>query len=331
MEHSNNFDGLRLLGAISVFVSHQFSTVGYPQPTIFTGYLLGLTAVMAFFAISGYLVCGSWQTDPDVRRFANRRGLRIIPAYWAVVGLAPFIVWALTPLTFAWLRIAAYLPTAAFLESDFPFFDTNPYQGLNGSLWSVRFEILCYLLFAACGILFRRKLGIAIAVMLLAGISLLVSFGGESAIRPIWDKSNLGTFLFMGSFFAVGALFRSCPALASARVSLPLIALGALLICGGQSFLGVLAAIPAFVVFVGNRSWPLLRSASRFGDFSYGIFLWGAPVQQLVVARCGLNTNLALITAYSVAFTLIAALLSWHLIEKPSLRLKPAHPQNNTP
>lgn len=323
VERSNNFDGLRLLGALSVFTSHQVSTFGHPQPTIYTGYSLGLTAVMGFFAISGYLVSGSWLSDPDLRRFANRRGLRILPAYWAVVLLAPLLVWTFTPLTQAWLRISAYWPHVVFQGVDYSFFDDNPYPGLNGSLWSIKFEILCYLLLAAFGVLLRRRLGAGAALLLLGGIGMLLLAGGEAAIRSRWAQSDFGTLLFMGSFFAAGTVFRSFPVLTSAWVTAPLVVLGVSLTYCGQNYLGVLATIPALVVLIGTRSWPVLRSAGRFGDFSYGIFLWGAPLQQLVFALYGRSTNVAVVALSSVALTLAAAALSWHLLERPSLRLKP--------
>ena len=68
---------------------------------------------------------------------------------------------------------------------------------------------------------------------------------------------------------------------------------------------------------------PLISSAGRYGDISYGLYLYGFPVQQLVAWRLHgtlpvpVQIVIALIGAGACAF------VSWRLIEEPALRLKP--------
>jgi peptidoglycan/LPS O-acetylase OafA/YrhL len=64
-----------------------------------------------------------------------------------------------------------------------------------------------------------------------------------------------------------------------------------------------------------------IKGFNRFGDYSYGIYLWGYPMQQIIAALFPLlpsfsNALLGFIGA------LAAGIASWHLVEKPALRLK---------
>jgi len=65
---------------------------------------------------------------------------------------------------------------------------------------------------------------------------------------------------------------------------------------------------------------PVVRRAGRFGDFSYGMYLYAFPVQQIILAA--MPRNEYPITTCMV-LTLPLAVLSWHLVEAPALRWKP--------
>ncbi len=80
----NNFDGIRLLAALAVLVSHQFAVSGLPEPVFGSFISLGSSGVVVFFVISGYLVTRSWLNDPSLLRFAARRLLRIWPGLAAM-------------------------------------------------------------------------------------------------------------------------------------------------------------------------------------------------------------------------------------------------------
>jgi peptidoglycan/LPS O-acetylase OafA/YrhL len=81
--------------------------------------------------------------------------------------------------------------------------------------------------------------------------------------------------------------------------------------------------LPYVVLVVGLASTPYVRRASRFGDFSYGLYLWHFPVLQVVVDAFGVQ-RMALTLPVVYAITGLLAVASWHLIEHPSLRLKSA-------
>ncbi len=83
--------------------------------------------------------------------------------------------------------------------------------------------------------------------------------------------------------------------------------------------------VPYVVIAIGSAETPFLRRASRWGDLSYGIYLWGFLVQQILISQLGIvppPVNIVLVAA----LTALAAFASWHLIEKRALRLRPRAP-----
>ena len=135
-------------------------------------------------------------------------------------------------------------------------------------------------------------------------------------------------------FFALGAL--TCSLLRERTLSLR----PALLIIPGWFILGQLSAdlsnltawvaIPYLVVAIGHRSWPGLRAVSRYGDFSYGTYLWGYLIQQLLV---GVTPELPDTVSILIAalLALLIAALSWRFVERPSLTLKAKSPTQAPP
>jgi peptidoglycan/LPS O-acetylase OafA/YrhL len=62
-----------------------------------------------------------------------------------------------------------------------------------------------------------------------------------------------------------------------------------------------------------------LRSFHRVGDYSYGLYIYAFPIQQLLLNRC---TRPILFFAASYPISLAVAVLSWHFVESPCLSLK---------
>jgi peptidoglycan/LPS O-acetylase OafA/YrhL len=94
----------------------------------------------------------------------------------------------------------------------------------------------------------------------------------------------------------------------------------------GERSAGLLLVIPPGAVWIGLRSWPVLRSAARFGDLSYGIFLWSFPIQQYTSLWLDPHTPIALQLAVVLLQVIPIAWLSCRLIEAPALRCKPRRP-----
>jgi peptidoglycan/LPS O-acetylase OafA/YrhL len=321
MHARNNFDGVRPAAALAVLASHQFLMAGRQEPLVFGQMTLGGAAVLVFFAISGYLVASSWSADPQLWRFAARRFLRIWPAYAAVVVGASLWIVATDPRplanTAAWLFIYKHL---FFQHFEWAFYPASHDPRLDPPIWTIPFEIGCYVAFALIAAALRKWWP---AFFIAVCGSAFVWWGfGMRAFDPSSASLEVDS-VFFGAFFVFGAALFGMPVLRTARVSMALMLSGVIAYAAGSQVIGLAVVIPTLAIFVGSRAWPVLGRAGRFGDFSYGIYLWGWPVQQVIVTHLGAQFGVwRLMVVSSIVVTLVAA-LSWHLIERRALRAKP--------
>lgn len=76
------------------------------------------------------------------------------------------------------------------------------------------------------------------------------------------------------------------------------------------------------VLIAGSFSTPWVRAASRFGDLSYGIYIYAYFVQQLSVRYWPGSRSFIGSICVSAVITVALALCSWHFVEAPALRFK---------
>ena len=312
----NNFDALRLIAALMVVYGHEG----------LDGTGTGGLRLLMFFSISGYLIAGSWHADPDVRRFLLRRFLRLWPAYACCIVVCAALS-ALFPARdmpdISRMASMFYLKNLWFSTFDWGFF---PFRDalMNRSLWMIAYEVDFYLAFVALAWLNGRLLPLwagALVVAALVGARFDVSQQG--GLLESWSLHFTG-------YFAFGVLLRVWPDLRRGKV------LGAVVLCGlallacDQRETGLLLLIPAAAVWIGNQSWPIFRSAARWGDLSLGIFLWAWPAGQLLKLWMPGSTPSLSRFAILVVLTLGLAWLSSRYIETPALRRKPARPPAHT-
>ena len=336
----NNFDGIRLLAALAVLVSHQFAVNGQPEPVFGSFISLGSSGVVVFFVISGTLVTRSWLNDPSLPRFAARRLLRIWPGLAAVTLACALMLgpWVST------LGLRDYLADPLLRDYArnlvFDLHDRLPlsFQGnamptsINSSLWSIPLEVECYVAVALLGSLglLRRRFALLGAVLLvLLPYAVLDPRGETLRARFGWGMPEQ-TVIEFGLCFAAGAClelfgFGRAPSMSRRRLAWGAAALagGGLAGLAGHLVLATWLVVPMMVVLVGTASFPVLRDLGRFGDLSYGVYIFAFPTQQTVAwllrSRLPWGAELALV----LVLTFGLALLSWHLVEKPALRLKP--------
>src|SRR5260221_4222595 len=197
---TNNFGALRLAAAVSVVFSHSFliaegSEANEPFVWI-TGNqcILGLVGVFVFFIISGYLVTESYCRHPAPGQFAVRRMLRIYPGLLANVLICAFLI---GPMVSA-LPVGAYLAGPELRQflvktltldpgplqlSGVLFADNSVGLLVNGSLWTLRYEVMMYLMILALGA--ARLLQLSTAAHLTAMGILAVYF--QNALKPLGD------------------------------------------------------------------------------------------------------------------------------------------------
>jgi peptidoglycan/LPS O-acetylase OafA/YrhL len=306
MGKANNFDGLRLLAALAVLFSHQFTFTLLWEPMIYPRITLGTGGVYVFFAISGYLITGSWLSDPDTYRYLARRILRLVPGVLVACAFTYIVAVA-----FGLYRGGKFWP-----DSYHPYF--------NGPLWTIPYEIACYLIIAIICTVAGVRAKYAVAATFVAWLCWFFYMGGQSFVQssPGYVYWALSQF---GAFFLFAAVLRLFPSLLAER-SVYVIGLGVLAWIGSQKYLAAVFILPWLVVKVGTYSWPGLRSAGRFGDLSYGVYIYAWPVQQVVVHTLGGTWATQLLVV--VPAVLLLAHLSWRFVESPALRLKPARRGN---
>lgn len=331
-----NFDTIRLVAASSVIFSHAFTIVdGNEQNEPFfrlTGSILGIHGVFVFLIISGFLVTQSLKTSPSLQNFAWKRFLRIYPALAGCAIVSAFVISTF----FSELPIREYLSSlygvkyvakVLLLLGSHPiptiqFYD-HASKGLeysqNGSLWSIASEIHCYLILFFLALLNLVSMRIALfglfAGSALLALSLLINF----PFSEVW--MNL-IYTFPSFCAGVAMYFVHAKYGLSGKIAVGCVA--ALLVVaptGGLLVMSpILAAYP--IVYLGMSRSIYLGNATRFGDLSYGTYLYGWPVEQVIRSFAG--TSLSGWGLFLMALPLAAAcgVLSWHLVEKRALALK---------
>lgn len=325
---SNNFDAIRVVAALSVIFSHQLFFVGRAQP-LFAGFSLGEIAVMAFFVISGFLVADSWYRDPHLVRFILRRFLRIWPALAVatlVIALAAVLVSTLPPrgyfghATRHFIASNLQLQVVYDLPGVFAGSTAPAMVAVNGSWWSIPLEVKCYLYIALLGLIGLRRRWISLLALAVVGFLCFQTLPGHAQANALHHLKYLCTGFFVSGLCArqfVGTLRRHPVAWGCGGLAL---LVGSSV--AGQDDLLVWVVIAPVVLFLGSLSTPWVRSASRFGDLSYGIYIYAYFVQQLSVRYWPGGSTYWGSVAVSILVTAGLAWLSWHAVEAPALGLK---------
>jgi peptidoglycan/LPS O-acetylase OafA/YrhL len=329
------FDHLRIGLSLAVLFWHSFGlnygitwTHG-PQVSPYAP-LVAMVLPM-FFALSGFLVMGSALRINDLRTFIVFRMLRILPALATEITLSALI---LGPLMTQY-SLARYFTDPRFVEYFGSLvgrvkyilpglFMSNPMpEVVNAALATVGPEIACYILMSMLILttLYRRPFGL----LAVTGCFLLACAASDLA-APAVIYDLLPTRMFMFGFLA-GALlytFRNVvpysllTATVSAIVAFVLIALSR-----GEGGMVALTypavALLAYVIaVVGMTKMPAMPFFHR-GDYSYGIYIFGFPIQQTIVHFFPAHREWWFNFALSLPITLMFAVASWHIIEKPAL------------
>ncbi len=319
----NNFDTLRLCFAVFVIFSHSFDVTrgtdhAEPLFRLTSGHAtFGSIAVWSFFIISGFLITQSWQGTPRLGRFLQRRVLRIYPGFIAATFLCAVLVHPIASpdklSVFSYVRSTSHLQ----LFSDPNAFANNPLPGMiNASLWSISCEFWCYIATAIFGVtrlLSRRSVAVGILMAFLL-VDFLVFDVYHVAI-----EFKTGVFLTMFPFFQMGSIIRLFAKDIQIRHSYAVIAM--LLLIG--SLYVPHATMFAFPI-VGSYlvMWlaylPSLNALrlGRWGDFSYGTYLYAFPIQQLLALYFLPMLNPLRLFVIATPLSVLAGVLSWHLVEK---------------
>ncbi|CAM3665953.1 acyltransferase family protein [Nocardioides zeicaulis] len=305
----NALNLVRLVLASFVIVSHtwpigRFGDLWGGEPPF------GRWAVSAFFCLSGFLVARS-RLRLSIGRFFWHRGLRIFPAAWVCLAVVVFV---LAPLSL--LKGGEWSPrvVVGFLVRDadlvhmvFGISGTVADGAWVGSMWSLEFELLAYL----------------VAAVLLAGWARRHAVGAPAVallVLTVWGGSEPHAWQWLLGMFVAGMLVQGI----SDRVP----------VSGRLAALSVVALVVLHMAGWERSLWPLPlcylvlwlgvtvpASWAPRSDISYGVYLYGFPVQVTIEWFLpGLPLVGHMVLALAVSYVLAYA--SWTLVERPALRLK---------
>jgi peptidoglycan/LPS O-acetylase OafA/YrhL len=344
---SNALNAWRLALATGVILYHAWPLTGRPLTFEPAHQLLRDGWVDGFFAISGFLITRSWFGKPRLRDYFVARGLRILPGLWAclvvtALAIAPIAVaikgGSATKLLLSRAPFEYIFENSAvlLLKSDIAGTPSGvPYFGLwNGSLWTLYWEVLCYLVIAGLGVLglLRRRWAIPALLALVVYWSTAMppynTFGEiPPSVRPHIDAATQRlitneTAARFAVMFLAGALLYRFRNVIPARWSLVALSLAIVLAASLLPNYRVIAAIPlAYAIIV---SGALIRNERLMlrTDLSYGVYIYAFPIQQLLVIGGLAFLNPFVFAVIAAIATLPLAALSWFLVEKPATSLK---------
>jgi len=331
----NNFDVLRFLAASMVILSHSFAFVPSPPEYFYSlthWESLATLGVCIFFTISGFLISKSWEDDPRPLAFATKRFLRIIPGLCAATLFCVFLIGPLAtnlPLKSYFKNEATwnYFWTLLIFPMQFVLpgvFLTNQMHAVNGSLWTLPSEVLAYTLVAILGCLGLLKARNTPVLLLLCmyffSENYMVSPGAPSYFASAFTMKNAQVWF---SYFLVGMIYYQYreKIVLSGETCLALVLFAVATFKTPLVEVAMLAALPYTVFYVAYQALPSFHSFAKYGDFSYGLYIYAFPMQQLLAQKIKHLTWLTLFLA-SFAPILGVAILSWYLVERPALRLK---------
>ena len=330
---ANSLNALRLLLASAVLVSHSWRFVyGEVDPLgrLTGGIEIGGVAVDGFFLLSGFLIVRSQLRAPSTGRYLWHRFLRILPGFWVclvttAVVFAPLLWWLERnridgyPWTGSDSALTYVVANVGLRMNQFNIGDVRGGQALDGSLHTLFFEFLCYLMIAALGalgILRHRR------VVVLAGACGFTLLAAVDAVGGGERLSGTYTVRFAGIFLVGSVMYLYAERIPLSRWLVP----------PALALLVVAAAVPAtYLVFAPAALGYLLLYAAtcaRFArvgaerDLSYGIYIYAWPIQ-LVLLEVGVgHAGLVAYVVAALALSAFAAGLSWRFVESQAMSHK---------
>lgn len=339
-QRDNNFDFIRLALAILVIFSHSYplgTGSELVEPFNFmtrhqvTG---GHIAVDLFFIISGFLITASYERSGNITAYMKKRIFRIYPGFVVTMLFSLLVVLPLS---------GGYLPKSSGVSRVWDFvtqtvrlqefhnagsFAWNPIPGVvNGSLWSIQYEFWCYIgvaLLGVSGVLRsnRMLLGLFYCSILTSYLFAIFEWtpGGKLlgvifGYPPIWAR--------LLPMYLAGMVFYRLRAHLSLKIIWIVVACGMLMVAAflphGWTLLFPIAGA-YLVLALAYHPAIRLHSWSRYGDFSYGTYLYGYPVEQLAMRWIGHPVSSWTLFALATPATLVCAIVSWHVVEKRFLQ-----------
>ena len=330
----SGFDYLRISLATMVVIIHApVITLGTPGgEMVWHSSMLPVIRMVIpmFFALSGFLIASSFERTPSLYKFFGLRIIRIGPALFVETLLSALVLGPLMteftlknyfsdPLFFNYFKNIVGDP-----QFHLPgLFAHTPNNLVNFQLWTIPFELECYLLIGLVGLLGGQRYRI------IAPIAMIMIIAGSLLVRVlVWHNMPeiyrpLPGPLLVISFIAGVSVYFYREYLSSGVFTIILLTIVNLVIFRLPGFWQFFSPITiAWLVGCIGTLNPHRLAVLRGADYSYGLYLYGYPIEQTVVYIFPHVLSPVFTAILALIFASVFAAFSWHFVEKPALKLR---------
>ncbi|PZU11737.1 acyltransferase [Sphingomonas sp.] len=336
-DHHNAFGFLRLLLASLVIISHTADLVDGDRRReilvmLFGSLSFGELAVDGFFIISGFLISASFLNSSSALSYLRKRIARIYPAFALMSVICVFVVAPLGGGQPARHPILSTLANIVILSPPGArgVFAGSHHADLNGAAWTLQIEFYCYLLVVILG-----RSGLLRAPRLIGALAfgcILLTAILPDAIIPAAARLPLHSYFLPGDprdlprlfgMFLTGTAFyllREHISLTGRNAILAFCALCLSLFFPVLANFGV-ALFGSYVLFAvaALGSGTVLAHVNNRDDISYGLYLYGWPIEKLLILW-RFSDNLFVLAGVTWLLAALAGAISWFALEKPVMR-----------
>ncbi len=338
--NNNNLDCLRLILASIVALFHLYALTAIAVFSFFGKYLSPQFAVRGFFVISGLLIYRSYTRSSSLSSYLEKRVRRIWPAYFTIVVLAGIALCPLSTLPFSqyfgsgfWKYLGANLLFLNFLAPSLPgVFSSNAIPAVNLALWTLKIEVAFYLSVPFIHYLCSR-FGTKKTIGAIFTFSCIWKYG-FALLDILYHSRAVYTLDSSRSFYSQmeaqfpGQLVYFCAGILLLlyfdTLKLHFRSIFCITVCfylldhwltrGNLDFLWI-----SGVVFVFGF-WRYFGNFSKYGDFSYGVYIVHCPIFQTLIALGLARQKPVIFIIVSLSLLGLAGLLMWHLVESRFLK-----------
>ena len=325
---SNNLSIVRTIAAISVVFCHALvldDGKTYDVLGLFNSGLFGQLAVAVFFGLSGFLITQSYEKSKSPSKFMEARVLRIFPGliYTTVLTILLVCLFGNKMPGFRYAGEFFYKSLKMSLDSMGDYFISNPFNAVNGSLWTLETEFKYYIVTMGLGWigLSSRRYWL---LLLAAVVSILYAQG--NVIGSVFFDYVLGVgptageaYLNLAACFFFGMMAFHFKEYVPISIVVAVVLLSANWFFSNWALQSLTWTYAAFVV--GFHPKLYISRLRDIDDLSYGIYITSFPIQQLLVMNFSGLKGYSLFFV-SLALTIIASWISWRYVEERALQYR---------